>query len=202
MSTLITLPRWARLLPNVPGRIDREASTVSQAADQGRHSRSRRRYRAWRRVFYQPRPAKCTCRHQGERVKSVIEMAREAGFATSWTEAAGEALERFAELVRAEAQPAQPAQPLSDEVVEAAIRRAFASTNESGSTSLLKHWYGKGFRDCAADNNAGADWDGLTDDERTHSASPELWMYLTEKQKQDFIVYARDIEAKLKERNT
>jgi hypothetical protein len=29
-------------------------------------------------------------------------MAREAGFATSWTEAAGEALERFASLVRAD----------------------------------------------------------------------------------------------------
>jgi len=35
-------------------------------------------------------------------MKTVIEMAREAGFATSWTEAAGEALERFAELVRAD----------------------------------------------------------------------------------------------------
>ena len=31
----------------------------------------------------------------------VIQMAREAGFATSWTVAAGEALERFAELVAA-----------------------------------------------------------------------------------------------------
>jgi hypothetical protein len=29
-------------------------------------------------------------------------MAREAGFATSWTEAAGEALQRFADLVRAD----------------------------------------------------------------------------------------------------
>ena len=35
-------------------------------------------------------------------MKTVIEMAREAGFATSWTEAAGEALERFAALVRAD----------------------------------------------------------------------------------------------------
>jgi len=35
-------------------------------------------------------------------MKTVIEMAREAGFATSWTEAAGEALERFAELVRSD----------------------------------------------------------------------------------------------------
>ncbi len=35
-------------------------------------------------------------------MKTVIEMARDAGFATSWTEAAGEALERFAELVRAD----------------------------------------------------------------------------------------------------
>jgi len=29
----------------------------------------------------------------------IIRMAREAGFATSWTEAAGDALERFAALV-------------------------------------------------------------------------------------------------------
>ena len=36
-------------------------------------------------------------------MKTVIEMAREAGFATSWTEAAGQALERFAELARADA---------------------------------------------------------------------------------------------------
>ena len=33
----------------------------------------------------------------------LIEMAREAGFATSWTEAAGEALEIFANLVAAKA---------------------------------------------------------------------------------------------------
>jgi len=33
--------------------------------------------------------------------EDIIKMAREAGFATSWTEAAGEALERFAELVTA-----------------------------------------------------------------------------------------------------
>ncbi len=33
--------------------------------------------------------------------KDIIRMAREAGFATSWTEAAGEALERFAGLVAA-----------------------------------------------------------------------------------------------------
>jgi hypothetical protein len=32
----------------------------------------------------------------------IIRMAREAGFATSWTEAAGEALERFAQLIRAD----------------------------------------------------------------------------------------------------
>lgn len=49
-------------------------------------------------------------------MKTVIEMAREAGFATSWTEAAGEALERFAELVRAQeneacAQIADEAEP-------------------------------------------------------------------------------------------
>ena len=31
----------------------------------------------------------------------IIKMAQEAGFATSWTEAAGEALERFAALVAA-----------------------------------------------------------------------------------------------------
>jgi hypothetical protein len=31
----------------------------------------------------------------------IIKMAREAGFATSWTEAAGEALEHFAALVAA-----------------------------------------------------------------------------------------------------
>lgn len=31
----------------------------------------------------------------------IIRMAREAGFATSWTEAAGQALERFATLVAA-----------------------------------------------------------------------------------------------------
>lgn len=34
--------------------------------------------------------------------EDIIKMAREAGFATSWTEAAGEALERFAALVAAE----------------------------------------------------------------------------------------------------
>ncbi len=45
-------------------------------------------------------------------------------------------------------------------------------------------------------------WVGLTDDQRIRLASPELFMYLTEKQKQDFVVYARDIEAKLKEKNT
>jgi hypothetical protein len=33
--------------------------------------------------------------------EDIIKMAREAGFATSWTEAAGEALERFAALVAA-----------------------------------------------------------------------------------------------------
>jgi hypothetical protein len=33
--------------------------------------------------------------------EEIIRMAREAGFATSWTEAAGEALERFAALVAA-----------------------------------------------------------------------------------------------------
>ena len=33
--------------------------------------------------------------------ENIIRMAREAGFATSWTEAAGEALERFADLVAA-----------------------------------------------------------------------------------------------------
>jgi len=33
--------------------------------------------------------------------EDVIRMAREAGFAHSWTEAAGEALERFAALVAA-----------------------------------------------------------------------------------------------------
>ena len=33
--------------------------------------------------------------------ETVIELAREAGFATSWTEAAGEALERFAAMVAA-----------------------------------------------------------------------------------------------------
>jgi Mg-chelatase subunit ChlD len=32
---------------------------------------------------------------------NIIKMAQEAGFATSWTEAAGEALERFAALVAA-----------------------------------------------------------------------------------------------------
>ncbi len=32
---------------------------------------------------------------------NIIKMARKAGFATSWTEAAGEALERFAALVAA-----------------------------------------------------------------------------------------------------
>ena len=35
-------------------------------------------------------------------MKTIIEMAREAGFAVSWTESAGEALQRFAELVRAD----------------------------------------------------------------------------------------------------
>jgi hypothetical protein len=34
----------------------------------------------------------------------IIRMAREAGFATSWTEAAGDALERFATLVAAQRQ--------------------------------------------------------------------------------------------------
>jgi hypothetical protein len=34
----------------------------------------------------------------------IIRMAREAGFATSWTEAAGDALERFAALVAAQRQ--------------------------------------------------------------------------------------------------
>jgi hypothetical protein len=34
-------------------------------------------------------------------MNDIIRMAREAGFATSWTEAAGEALERFAALVAA-----------------------------------------------------------------------------------------------------
>ena len=37
-------------------------------------------------------------------MKTIIEMAREAGFAVSWTESAGEALQRFANLARAEAQ--------------------------------------------------------------------------------------------------
>ena len=35
--------------------------------------------------------------------EEIIEMAKEAGFATSWTEAAGEALEIFANLVAAKA---------------------------------------------------------------------------------------------------
>ena len=35
-------------------------------------------------------------------MRDTIDMAREAGFATSWTEAAGEALQRFADLVRAD----------------------------------------------------------------------------------------------------
>ena len=35
-------------------------------------------------------------------MKSIIELAREAGFATSWTEAAGQALERFAALLKDE----------------------------------------------------------------------------------------------------
>lgn len=43
-------------------------------------------------------------------MKTVIEMAREAGFATSWTEAAGEALKRFAELVRADERNSWPAE--------------------------------------------------------------------------------------------
>jgi hypothetical protein len=34
--------------------------------------------------------------------EDITRMAREAGFATSWTEAAGEALQRFADLVRAD----------------------------------------------------------------------------------------------------
>jgi hypothetical protein len=34
--------------------------------------------------------------------EDIIRMAREAGFAASWSEAAGEALERFAALVRAD----------------------------------------------------------------------------------------------------
>jgi|GEM_PF-1527520 len=36
--------------------------------------------------------------------EDIIRMAREAGFATSWTEAAGDALERFAALVAAQRQ--------------------------------------------------------------------------------------------------
>ena len=49
----------------------------------------------------------------------IIEMARKAGFAHSWSEAAGEALERFAALVRTAAlEDAAQRQPLTDGEIE------------------------------------------------------------------------------------
>ena len=56
----------------------------------------------------------------------VIRMAREAGFAYSWSEAAGEALERFANLVAAHNR-----KPLTDEEIDRIIASNVTITDQN-----------------------------------------------------------------------
>jgi hypothetical protein len=64
----------------------------------------------------------------------IIRMAREAGFATSWTEAAGQALEHFAALVAATEREAcknlWEAQRLTDRQISDYIEAAVAAERE------------------------------------------------------------------------
>ena len=59
---------------------------------------------------------------------NIIKMAQEAGFATSWTEAAGEALERFAALVAAAEREA--CAKVCDEKVDAEYKTGKVDHNE------------------------------------------------------------------------
>jgi len=59
---------------------------------------------------------------------NIIKMAQEAGFATSWTEAAGEALERFAALVAAHERDA--CAKVCDEKVDAEYKTGKVDHNE------------------------------------------------------------------------
>ncbi len=68
----------------------------------------------------------------------IIRMAREAGFATSWTEAAGDALERFAALVAKHEREACAG--LCDEIE----KRKWQTVMHGGEMQ------GIGARDCAA----------------------------------------------------
>lgn len=56
----------------------------------------------------------------------IIAMAREAGFAYSWSEAAGEALERFANLVAAHNR-----KPLTDEEIDRIIASNVTITDQN-----------------------------------------------------------------------